>query len=205
VDINNILNLIKLPKRVYLIVLIISGTILFSDNSFITKLALNEFKDKYTLWIGVTFLTSLAFFSIGIVELIYRKACVFITSRNEKSAEAEVIKKFKVLTSNIDKHELSVVREFYIQKKNTIEMSIEDSTVIGLTNKKILKQVGNQGYKTNMTDTICYFQLNPISIEILESFDFDTINDIQRPYWIKQLQARNAMGEKINELMDGIF
>jgi len=180
--------------------LIISGAILFLDNSFITKLALNEFKDKYTLWIGVVFLTSLAFFSVGCVEIFYRKMCESIALRNEKSEKIEAIKNLKILTSNIDKDELSVVREFYIKKKDTIEMSIEDSAVVGLINKKILKQVGNQAYKSKMTDTICYFQINPISREVLDSFDFDTIKDIQRSYWVKQLQARNAMGEKINKL-----
>ncbi len=57
-DISTITNVLKLHKKAYFLGSFIPVILLFSDDSFLKRLSLLEFKENYILWIGVAFLLS---------------------------------------------------------------------------------------------------------------------------------------------------
>ena len=151
-DISTITSALKLPKKVYFLASIISGIMLFSTDEFLKKLSLLEFKESYTLWIGIAFLLSLgmALIAIGDFLIDQYKARKIKKDEDAKKKQAELeaekqkaikVEEQKYKLKNLDNYEKSVLREFYIAQKNTAEMSFEDPTVIGLVTKGIIKQV----------------------------------------------------------------
>ena len=58
-DMSQFTKFIKLPPSIIYITFIITSILLLSENTFLEKLALQEFKTEYNLYIGIVFLLSL--------------------------------------------------------------------------------------------------------------------------------------------------
>lgn len=182
-DISTITSVLKLPKKAYFLGSIISGVMLFTTDEFLKKLSLLEFKKSYTLWIGIVFLLSIGMVLISIGDFLIeqyktrkvkkadaaKKQQDEIEAEKKKAAKNEV-QKYKL--QNIDGYEKTVLREFYIAQKNTIEMSFEDPAVIGLINKEVIRQVGNLGYRNNITGRIAFLEPMTQLLSILEGLSF---------------------------------
>ena len=48
--------------------------------------------------------------------------------------------------TRLDFHEKALLREFYINGKNTLQLPINNDTVVGLTNKRIIYQASSTGF-----------------------------------------------------------
>lgn len=188
-DISTIANALKLPKKAYFLGSFISGILLFSGDSFLKQLSLLEFKQNYTLWIGVAFLLSIGMASIAAGEFL-------ITQYKEAKLKREVKAKLK----NLDNHEKVILREFYLNQKNTVEMSFEDPTVIGLIKKGVIRQVGNQGYHSNITGGIAFFRADDLTVEFFGSFEFPELNSFSRPNWIEGLKTQEAINRQVADI-----
>ncbi|QSR47957.1 super-infection exclusion protein B [Aeromonas veronii] len=210
-DISTITSALKLPKKAYFLGSIISGVMLFTGDEFLKKLSLLEFKKSYTLWIGIVFLLSIGMVLISIGDFLIeqyktrkvkkadaaKKQQGEIEAEKKKAAKSEV-QKYKL--QNIDNYEKAVLREFYIAQKNTIEMSFEDPTVIGLINKEIIRQVGNRGYRNNITGGIAFFRADDTTVEYFGRFEFPELQNFPRPSWIDGLRTLEAYNRQVAEL-----
>lgn len=210
-DISTISNALKLPKKAYFLGMVISGILLLSEESFLKKLSLFDFKENYKIWVGVVFLLSIGMSLIIAIEFLfnqYKESKLKKEIQKQKDAEIhdEKIKKEqevnrkKLILKNLDNYEKAILREFAINKKNTIEMSFEDPTVIGLAKKGVIRQVGNHGYTSNITGGIAYFKADDLTVEFFESLDFTEINGFPRPLWIEGLKAKEALDKNIASL-----
>ena len=210
-DISTIANTLKLPKKAYFLGSFISGILLFSGDSFLKQLSLLEFKQNYTLWIGVAFLLSIGMVSIAAGEFLitqYKeaklkrevKAKKEMQRLNEEKEREEKTDNQKAKLKNLDNHEKVILREFYLNQKNTIEMSFEDPTVIGLINKGVIRQVGNQGYHSNITGGIAFFRADDLTVEFFGSFEFPELNSFSRPNWIEGLKTKEAINRHVADI-----
>lgn len=189
-DISGIVSALSLPRKYYVLVSIVSGVIIFSSDNFLRDLSLLDFKNDYIVWVSLAFLTSLAMTFINVLGILldkYKFILIKISRVKEKRRlDAQKIK----FLNNLDANELSVLREFYISRRNTVPMSIDDPAVLGLIENGIIDQVGNLGYTSNISGTIAYFKLNEITDLYFEERDFKwgEYSNIPRPVWIDMLE-----------------
>lgn len=221
-DLSAILKAFKLPKEVYFLFSVVSGILLFSSTEFLEKLSLVKFKENYNLWIGIVFLLSLGMSIICIGKLLIHQILAWKTRRaeskakrqteldeqkrkqkeeiEEKKIEEEHRRKQEKILQYLDNYEKTVLREFSILERNTIDMSLDDPTVLGLVKKKVIRQVSDKAYHTSITGLIGRFRADDITIEYFDSFDFPELNQYPRPKWVDGLEALDALNSKVADL-----
>ena len=128
----------KLPFKVVFLAAVISGFVAFSPEAWLQRLQLDGFKEAYGTFVGITFLASFGLASTNVLIFLFNEI------RNaylKMKWKAKLIEKLE----SLDHSEQAVLREFYIQKKYTIEIPINDSSVVGLINKGIVHVEGKYG------------------------------------------------------------
>lgn len=188
----------KLPKRIIFGICLLCGLLLFSKDSVLSRLAVFDFKTKYNFWIGIVFLCAL---TISIMNLIEIVIVCFKKRKDNKKRKDQIANRMK----SLDSDELSVIREFIIQKKNTVEMPLEDSTVVSLANEGVLTQVSNQGYRDNIAGCILFFKLSDTTMHNIELLDFKSIETQPRPIWIQKIEASKSFNKRTTDLINGMI
>jgi hypothetical protein len=135
---SDLIDLDKIPMKIFIFLGIISGILIFSTDSFIESLRMTEFRKDYGKFFGPIFLASISFIALSIVYYLKDK----LENRfNKKKRNNLIIEHLE----SLDLHEQAVIREFLIQEKKTVIMPIDDPTVAGLLDKGILRMVTNIG------------------------------------------------------------
>ncbi len=135
---SSFINLIKLPRKLIYIVLCFSLMMIILPNNALKYLSVDEIVEKYRSIISVVLILTTAYGAIDIVTLIYRIVIsVSINRQNKKSAYRKL--------EEIDPSEKAVLREFYIQNRNTIRLPFDNPIVSGLINSNILEATGTIG------------------------------------------------------------
>lgn len=128
----------KLPFKVVFLVAVISGLVAFSPETWLQHLQLDVFKEEYGRFVGIIFLGS---FGLALTNVV-----IFVFTGLKRTY---LKMKWKAsLTDNLlslDHSEQAVLREFYIYRKHTIELPINNSSVVGLMNKGIVRVAGQNG------------------------------------------------------------
>jgi len=174
------------PKKIIFTLLIISIAILQLGEENLLFFKLEGFLKEYGKYIGIAALASGAYIIVEILlyikELILQKIVKFKKNKEQK----EELVKFKIniknKISNLDKYEKSVLREFYIQGKNTLKIPMDDPHIAGLLKDKILSIISNEGER-NMVGLIINMQINSyakdyLTNEILDYPDKPTKQEI---------------------------
>ena len=131
----------KLPFKVVFLAAVLSGIVAFSPDDWLVSLQLYGFKQEYGLFIGITFLASSGLAVTNITVYIFRQ--IRGIYRNMKW-NAGLSGKLDAL----DYSERAILREFYIQEKYTIEIPIDNPSVVGLRNKGIIIVTGTYGFRS---------------------------------------------------------
>ncbi|WP_291285168.1 super-infection exclusion protein B [Flavobacterium sp.] len=119
----------KIPTKVFLVVFI-AGTFMFYAPQ---KFATIQFKEESDLKI-YAYITYLICTGIFIVNCI----TVIVTHTNNYLLNRRLKKEYKKLIHNLDNYERSVLREFYLYQKNTLDFPYDDNIIKGLVDKKVL-------------------------------------------------------------------
>lgn len=159
----SIFDITKLPTKIFLVLSLISGFFIFANEELIKKFKLEKF-DEYGQYIGAIFLFSTSLVIINFIIWIFNTISTRIRIKKLK-------KEFSKRLKELDLYEQSVLREFYINGKNSLKMPIDDAVVSGLLNKKIL--VYNQQFSGNMIGSGFDFVLsiNPLAKKYLTTED----------------------------------
>ncbi|WP_353122098.1 superinfection exclusion B family protein [Dysgonomonas capnocytophagoides] len=188
--IEGIFNLKKIPAKFIAVICVVSAILLFAPIVFIEKLRLSKFIETFGQYLGIVFLLSTGFLFIAIFHSLINWLSIKIKSRKIKR---EIQDKLDNLTYG----EQALLREFFIQGRDVIDMPMHDPVVISLINKYIIVQVSSSG-KVQYGDA--YFGYKIIdyarkkithkSISLPETNDKNTIDWLlnNRPNWAKQLQ-----------------
>jgi hypothetical protein len=185
-----IFDLSKLPTKLFLLFSLVSGFILFVEQPLLReKLFLDILKKEYGWILGGLFILC-----SGLVVVNFSTYIFTVISRKIKMKRAE--RKFTLKIKTLDRFEKSVLREFILNQKKSIDLPMDDPTVAKLLHEGIL-EINRQfkggslvfGYKVSMS-------INELVIEHLKFQDLDlsdppTKNEIEfvsknRPPWINQ-------------------
>ncbi len=201
-DLKSLFDITKLPTKILVVFSVITGVLLFSSKTFLSKLQLSKVHETYGSIVGIIFLVSTGIIIANLVIWVVKQILVrFLKSklRREKSQ----------LFSNLNFHEKSLLREFFLSDRTTIDMPLEDATVSGLLSKGLIHIVQQFSGGTLVKfgsvapvkiDDFVFRNIRPEHLDIVEP---PTEKDIQfyhanRPDWVAQV-------EQINRLMNGKF
>lgn len=225
-DISVLTKFVKLPKNSIIVVCFVSAILLFAPKEILDKLSLFQFKTQYNMWLGITFLFSSGLCLAFIIQFISNSIKAYRIEKknkveeerlklneqleNKKKEENErklqqelgqkLIADFHKILNNLDKHEMAILREFLIQEKNTIEISLEDPVASGLISKRVICLVSKQGYSTTITGKVAYFSIQKEAYDFVTSFDYKTIGNVPRPKWIERLATKDAFDKQRDDL-----
>lgn len=134
--IDKIVAFLKLPMKFIVTVSIIMGLLLFLPKNTINTLQLNDFIQEYGKYIGFIFLISLAYVVLSLLILIYNKIRLVMAKKKFSSTIVEVL-------NNLAWPDRYLLREFYLQGKDVIEVPYENTEFTSLYNKSILQIASN--------------------------------------------------------------
>ncbi|TYP71498.1 super-infection exclusion protein B [Aquimarina intermedia] len=127
-----IFDLSKVPTKFFVLVSLISGFYLFVDVKFFNEVSFRDAVLAKLGWIvGFSFFTSTALIIVSLFSWGVKKIREMILNKNQKR------RILKILCS-LDRFEQLVLCEFRVTKRNSLELPINNPTVSGLLNKKIL-------------------------------------------------------------------
>jgi Super-infection exclusion protein B len=178
----------KIPTKFLFVIWLSSGLILFVPKKFLTKLNLTDFLKDYGKYIGIAFLISSAFLLVTLINYISR---LISRKRLTKKIRNSILEDIKYL----DIHEKALLREFYINNKQTLQMPLDNETVVGLINKHIIYQASSTGftylhgvYFTYSMTEIALDNLTPELIDLPRNPTEEDKHRIisQRPNWAKE-------------------
>jgi hypothetical protein len=129
----------KIPIKLIIVIGLSSGLILFVPQEFLTKLNLVGFLHDYGKFIGISFILSSAFTLIFVVTLVTKSIA---TRSLKKKIKESVLNDL----NQLDFHERALIREFFIHGKHTLQLPIDNDTVVGLENKYIIYRASNTGF-----------------------------------------------------------
>ncbi|TKB51192.1 hypothetical protein FCL40_01145 [Ferrimonas sediminicola] len=132
---------IKLPLKYLWVAALFSGLTLFLPIEMVKELGLNILLDKYRPWLGALFIFSSALATIDTVQMVW---CKIKSNRLEAEFNSKLIEQI----NDLDPHEKSVLREFYLQNRKTLQLPFDNATVSGMLNHGILEFAGNAGERS---------------------------------------------------------
>lgn len=179
--VSDLIDLDKIPMKIIILLGIVSGIFVFASDSFLKTLKMNEFQEDYGKFFGPVFIVSIAFIALSIIYYFKNK---IENGLNKSKSQKFIIEELE----SLDPHEQSVIREFGIQNRNSVKMPIDNSTVAGLINKRILKSVSNIGdglYLPLILTTIANRNLKDVHIGVSEEMTDEELSEIfsKRPDW----------------------
>jgi len=141
----------KLPSKFVLCVCFLSGIILFAPVDFLAKVRLHDFNTSYGHWVGVAFLSSVAFLAVSLVTYITnlcRRQVAKIKEREQQTAHHEKLEAdIRMHLQRLDPSEQCVLREFFIVG-STANLPMDQPAVVGLQDKQLIRlaQPSTGGY-----------------------------------------------------------
>lgn len=181
-------DLTKLPAKFFFLFSVLSGFILFADNSLLKKIHLEKLNDSYGWIIGLVFISTSGLVLVNFIIWLFKKISHKLNFRKVKKEYIERLR-------NLDIHEKAVLREFVIGQKSSIEMPLDDATVTGLIRKRILsinQQFGNSFIMSGMDASVSMNKfveknLRLEDIDLTENPTDEEINFIKsnRPDWVE--------------------
>src|SRR6266536_411183 len=178
----------KIPTKLLFVICLSSALILFVPERSLAKLNLTDFLKEYGKYIGIAFLISSAFLFVTLISYVGR---IISRKRLTKKIKKSILKDIKYL----DIHEKALLREFYINGKQTLQMPLDNDTVVGLVNKRIIYQASTAGFtylhgvyfSYSMTE-IALDNLTPELLDLPQNPSEEDKHRIasQRPSWAKE-------------------
>jgi len=135
---SDLLDLNKITSKTAFLVLTISGCLLFLPPSFLLKLQIVDFKKDFGKYFGFAFLASSAFLIVAVLNWSQEKVNGFFRKRKQAVYIVKAI-------TNMDFQEIAVLREFFINAQQSLDMPIDNPVVAGMLNKGLIYQLSSMG------------------------------------------------------------
>ncbi|HBY87643.1 MAG TPA: hypothetical protein DEO86_17430 [Colwellia sp.] len=176
-----LLTFIKLPLKYLWVASLFSGVTLFLPIEAIEVLGLDIILEKYRSWLGTLFLFTTCLVLAELFQILYRK----LKSNRLKSKQLD---KFLERLYQLDPHEKSVIREFFIQQRNTLQLPFDNATVSGLLNYGVLQISSSSGERSRVGTLVAIKMTskadNLITQDMIDLPDLDSLNESDKN-WIK--------------------
>ena len=195
-----IFDITKLPSKFFAWVSLLSGIYVFLPKDAIQKLNLGGFPPEYKAYAGVALVASLSFLCINLSIWLWNSLTGAWKRRGYKKGVAKSLQ-------DLDRDEVAVLREFFIQGRHVIELPIDHPAVTGLINKHVVRVTGNAGYR-DIAGSVFPVRLSDVAKSLVTADllsiplqptgqDENRIRN-ERPNFIRQI-------EKVDQLRGGMF
>ena len=134
--IERIVTILKLPIRFVFIIGLIMGLLLFFPENVVQKLQLTDFKSEYGKYIGPLFLISVVYLTVMLSIYLWNKIRVFIATKKFNKSLVGIL-------NSLTLPDIYLLREFFLQGKDVIEVPYESTEFTSLYNKRILVIASN--------------------------------------------------------------
>lgn len=124
--------------KLLLPIAVLAGCLIFLPNDVKVLLSVDLFAEKYKEYIGPAFLISSVIVTLTFILYIYNGI-------DHKFRLNKIGKQIRESVKNLTYYEKSLLREFFLLGSDTIPMPLQNATVAGLLNKRIIYQVGAYG------------------------------------------------------------
>jgi Super-infection exclusion protein B len=138
-DITKLVEFIKLPMTYIFGFALISGTLLFANESILIHLGIKEFVQKYKMWIGLSFIVSLGLLIPNVLLNIWRNVQRGIKHRR-------IIRLRKEKLRNLTPEEKIILSKYFKDNTKTCYFSITDGRIRELEFYKIIYRASNVGW-----------------------------------------------------------
>jgi len=194
--ITKLFDLKKIPTKFIFFVWFVSIFLINLPKETIEKLGITEFQKDFGKYFGIALIASTGLLIMIFFNWIYEKA-------NNQRLTAKYKKQIKNSILDLDHHEKAILREYYIQGKNTLKIPIDEPTISGLLDKRILYSVGNYG-EMSIVGMLFNCSISKIARENLNNFVLELPNgepsksDIERikksrPEWVIKLESNRSL------------
>lgn len=131
----------KLPSKVVALVAAVSGALLFVPDDLQEPLQTRSLVTHHGAWVGLAFVASAGLLSLN---------CVLWAGARVTRARRRWRFRARLLSESgrLDPAESAVLREFYLQQRDTLMLPVDEPSVAGLLNKGVLSTVGSMGRHT---------------------------------------------------------
>jgi|GEM_PF-1187881 len=136
--IGKVVEALKLPLKYMWAVVLVTGFLLFVPESKLKTFGVDSFAVAYRQTVGIVFLSSAAVVIVSAVQFSHG----FIGSRLQKR---QLIKRAIRNLESLDAKEKAILREFFIQGQDTIQLPVDQANVAGLIKKGGLVVIGSMG------------------------------------------------------------
>lgn len=177
----------KIPTKIFLVIFIVGTFMFYAPQKFATI----QFKEGTDLKIYayIAYLICTGIFIVNCITGFSTYINNFLTRRRLK-------KEYKKLIHNLDNYEKSVLREFYLYKKNTLDFPYDDNIIKGLVDKKVLSFASQFGGSIILSGRNSTFKINRYLKDMINAEnDLELINNPSkkqqdfilqnRPHWTK--------------------
>ena len=182
----------KIPTKLIFAIWLSSVLLLFVPERFLIKLNIADFLKEYGKYIGITFIISAAFLLVTLISFISRR---FSYNNYRSKIKKSILREIMYL----DNHEKALLREFYLNSKYTLQLPLDNETVVGLVNKHIIYQVSDTGF--SYLHGICFpYSMTKLAFKYLKFEMIDLPTDPteddkrrifnERPIWAKEKSLR---------------
>jgi len=124
----------KIPGAFFIAIVLVLGLCLFVSEGIARTLAIDEFRDKYRVFLGPTFLLAVSFSGARLFTF-------FIQSRSRNHNRKARQKALHELTPE----ERGYLVPYVLDQQNTIYVGLDDGVMGGLVVKKITYRASNMG------------------------------------------------------------
>lgn len=159
--IDKIIAFLKLPLRFIFIIAFIMGLVLFLPESIILQLQLKEFKSEYGKFIGILFLISAGYLGVSMFIYLWNRIKLKITTSKFKKNTVQVLNSLTIL-------DVYLLREFFLQGKDVIEVPCENTEFISLYNKGILN-IASNNIRSFLIGNFVPVTINPVIKQYINS------------------------------------
>ncbi|MCX2574860.1 superinfection exclusion B family protein [Pedobacter sandarakinus] len=139
----------KVSLRFLFPIAVVSACFLFLPDDWKAKLSIDKVSEDYSKYFGIAFLLSVVLILTDIVLSVSKG--ISSSTRNKK-----IDKYVNDFVNSLANDEKALLREFYINGRDTLPLPIYNPTVLGLISKRILVQIGTVGTMVNYEACMSY-------------------------------------------------
>lgn len=133
----------KVPTRLFAVLAVASGVLLFLPSLWLERIALTQLREDFAPYVGVVFVLSVSLLAVELGIWCYSKNQL---RRRKSLAEAAVID----FMLELDGAEKAVLREFFIAGTRSLRLPLEQPAVASLLNAGVLVQATSSGVRTTV-------------------------------------------------------
>lgn len=169
----NLKEVFSLPFRIYFSVLVGLGLLLFLPSEIIGKLYLDEFLNKYGIYVGFAFII---LFSIVVFSIIGK---IFIIIKKKYSNHIFNKNKTKVL-EGLNPNERAILYLFYKSETNTLYLPYNDGMIAKLKSFFIIAPTTNTIMTSNLNNPRFPFLMQPWVYDYIDKNYNEYFGEIER-------------------------